>query len=231
MKITWLGHSSFRIDIADQVLLIDPWIDDNPKFPNEKRAEALEGATAIFLTHGHGDHASEALGIARERGIPICCGHELASLWSSEDGVETTGFGKGGTLDLGQVAVTMVHAVHSSSLDFTGDPTSYAGGECGFMVAGEGHTIYISGDTDVMADMAVFADLHTPDIGLLCCGGRFTMDIPRAAYACKKFFDFKVVIPSHYGTFPILAPSAEPLRDALPGVDVRLPDVMDPVEL
>ena len=33
MKIIWLGHASFRIEIADQVLLIDPWVDGNPVFP------------------------------------------------------------------------------------------------------------------------------------------------------------------------------------------------------
>ena len=27
------------------------------------------------------------------------------------------------------------------------------GSECGFMIAGEGHTIYVSGDTDIMADL------------------------------------------------------------------------------
>ena len=30
MKITWLGHSGFRIEIGDQVLLVDPWLTGNP---------------------------------------------------------------------------------------------------------------------------------------------------------------------------------------------------------
>ena len=33
MKITRLGHQSFRIEIEDQVLLIDPWLSGNPLFP------------------------------------------------------------------------------------------------------------------------------------------------------------------------------------------------------
>ena len=40
----------------------------------------------------------------------------------------------------------------------------------------------------------------------------------RAAWAAKKYFDFKTVIPCHYKTFPLLAQSAQPLIDALPGV-------------
>ena len=231
MKILWLGHAGFRIEIADQVLLIDPWLTGNPVFPAERRAEAIAGAHQILLTHGHGDHAGDALAIARETGAGIVCGHEIATLWEGEAGVSVTGMGKGGTVALGAVAATMVHATHSSSLDFGEGGVRYAGGEAGFMIAGEGHTIYVSGDTDVMADMAVFADLHAPDIGILACGGHYTMDIRRAAYAATKFFAFKTVIPCHYKTFPLLAQSAEPLRDALPGVDVRLPEVMEAMEI
>ena len=230
MRITWLGHSGFRIEIGDQILLVDPWMTGNPVFPEGRRGEAIAGATHILLTHGHGDHAGDALGVARETGAPIICGHELSVLWAEEEGVEVTGMGKGGTVALGDVRATMVHATHSNSVDFSGG-VQYAGGEAGFMVAGEGHTIYISGDTDVTADMGVFADLHSPDIGILCCGGHYTMDCERAAYAAKKFFDFKTVIPCHYKTFPLLAQSAQPLADALSGVDVRMPEVMETVEI
>ena len=99
------------------------------------------------------------------------------------------------------------------------------------MIAGEGRTIYASGDTDVMADMAIFEDLHHPEIGLLCAGGHFTMDMARAAYAAKRFFKFKTVIPCHYRTFPLLEQSARILADGLPGVDVIEPEVLAPIEL
>jgi len=99
------------------------------------------------------------------------------------------------------------------------------------MIEGEGLTIYVSGDTDVMADMKIFNDLHKPNIGILCAGGHFTMDMRRAAYAAKEFFDFKTVIPCHYKTFPILEQSAKELAEALPGVDVIEPEVLVPIEL
>ena len=57
------------------------------------------------------------------------------------------------------------------------------------------------------------------------------MDMDRAAYAAKRYFNFKTVIPCHYGTFPILEQSAQPLVDALPGVNVIDPVVMDVIEL
>ena len=99
------------------------------------------------------------------------------------------------------------------------------------MIAGEGHTIYVSGDTDIMADMDWMGDYHKPDIGILCAGGHYTMDMKRAAYAAKRYFNFKTVIPSHYRTFDLLEKSAQTLIDALPGVQVIEPQVMQPITL
>lgn len=230
MNILWLGHSSFRIEIGDQVLLVDPWLGGNPMFPADRRAEAIAGATHILVSHGHEDHSGDALEISSELGIPIVGIYDLMNWWSEHKGANTIGFGKGGTVWLGNVSVTLVNAVHSSSIG-TDEGPLYTGSEAGFMIAGEGHTIYFSGDTDVMADMKVFNDLHAPDIGILCAGGHFTMDMKRAAYAAKTFFNFKTLIPCHYRTFPLLEQSAEELVSALPGVDVREPAVLKPITL
>ncbi len=230
MKIIWLGHSGFRIEIGDQVLLVDPWLTGNPMFPEARRAEAVEGATHILVSHGHGDHSGDALAIAEATGAPIAGTYDLMAWWERDKGAHVIGFNTGGTLQLGTVAVTMVNACHSSSVDGPDGPV-YAGHESGFMIEGEGHTIYFSGDTDVMADMGVLNDLHHPDIGILCAGGHFTMDMKRAAYAAKTFFDFRTVIPCHYRTFPILEQSADALARALPGVRVIEPQVLDAIAL
>lgn len=227
MQLTWFGHSGFRLEIGGQVLLIDPWFTGNPVFPADRRAEAVSGATHILLTHGHGDHAADCPSLAAELGISIVCIHELSEMLGARDGVQTMGMGKGGTQHLGDVAVTMVNAVHSSSVDFEGG-IGYAGDPAGFMIAGEGHVIYVSGDTDIMADMGWMGELHKPDIGILCCGGHYTMDMERAAWASKTYFDFKTIVPCHYRTFPLLAQSAAPLAALLPGVEVRELEVMTP---
>jgi L-ascorbate metabolism protein UlaG (beta-lactamase superfamily) len=231
MKIIWLGHSGFRIEIGDQVLLVDPWLTGNPMFPEEHRSEAIEGATHVLVSHGHGDHAGDALAVSDSTGAPIVGIYDLMSWWESTKEANVVGFNKGGTVQLGDVAVTMVNAAHSSSVAGSDGAPVYAGHEAGFMIAGEGHVIYFSGDTDVMADMGVFNDLHKPDIGIMAAGGYFTMDMARAAYAAGKFFDFRTLIPCHYRTFPILEQSAQPLVDALPGVDVVEPQVMQAITI
>ena len=145
-------------------------------------------------------------------------------------GIQGVGFNKGGTVDLGGAKVTMVNACHSSSIGSQTGPI-YAGSEAGYMIAGEGHTIYVSGDTDIMADMGWMGEYHAPDIGILCAGGHFTMDMKRAAFAARKFFDFKTVIPCHYRTFPLLEQSAQALIEGLPGVTVIEPEVLTPISL
>ncbi len=228
MKITWLGHSGFRIEIGDQILLVDPWITGNPSFPEGAEEDAIRGATSILITHGHGDHTGDAVRLSKKLGAPLICIHELGEIWGPD--AETRGMGKGGTQTLGNVSVTMVNAVHSSSIDYKGG-IQYAGGEAGFIVKGEGHAIYISGDTDIMADMEWIGDYHKPNIGLICAGGHYTMDMAAVAYAAKRYFNFSTLIPSHYGTFGLLAQSAQPLIDALPEVNVLTPKPMEPITI
>ncbi|MFV2051900.1 metal-dependent hydrolase [Aliiroseovarius sp. YM-037] len=230
MKIIWLGHGSFRFEIGGQVLLLDPWLTGNPMLPEDQHDAAVMGATHILLTHGHFDHVIDVLPLARKLKIPVLGQYDLMSYWEEHEKIETVGFNKGGTIDVNGIKITMVNAIHSSTFATDSGPR-IAGTECGYMIEGDGHTIYKSGDTDVMSDMKIFNDLHKPDIGILSAGGHFTMDMKRAAYAAKSFFDFKTVIPCHYKTFPILEQSADTLSAALPGVNVIEPEVMQPIDL
>ena len=99
------------------------------------------------------------------------------------------------------------------------------------MIATEGHVVYVSGDTDIMADMDWMGDYYKPDIGILSAGGHFTMGMAEATYAAKRYFNFQTVIPCHYRTFPLLEQSAQVLVDGLPGVNVVEPEVMQAISI
>ena len=228
MNIIWLGHGSFRIEIEDQVLLIDPWLNGNPMLAQDQHAKAIDGATHILVTHGHFDHTQDIAEVATKTGAPVSGMYELMA-WFEEQGVKnTTGFNKGGTIHCGKVAVSMVPASHSSSIAGKDGPI-YVGAETGLIIKGEGHTLYHSGDTAIMADMDWIGDYYKPDIGILSAGGHYTMDMAQAAYAAKRYFNFKTVIPCHYRTFEALEQNAKVLADGLPGVDVIEPQVMQPI--
>ena len=124
----------------------------------------------------------------------------------------------------------MVSASHSSSF-MSKNRLVYGGNEVGFMISHENRTIYFSGDTDIMADMQWFEEVHKPEIGILSAGGHFTMDMERTAFAASKFFNFKTIIPCHYKTFPLLEQSADLLIRKLPEVSIIEPTVLVPIIL
>lgn len=230
MKLIWMGHSSFRLEIGDLTLLIDPWLTGNPVLPEDRHDEAVTGATHILLTHAHFDHAGDTVALAKRLGVPVVGQYDLMSHWAENEGIETTGFNKGGTVDLGGVLVSMVNATHSSSFS-TPDGPRTGGSECGFIIKGEGQTIYVSGDTDIMADMDWIGAYYQPGIGILCAGGHFTMDMDKVAWAAARYFNFDTVIPCHYKTFPLLEQSADVLISKLPDVRIIEPQLMAAIEL
>ncbi len=230
MNIIWLGHGSFRIETGDQVLLIDPWLQGNPMLPEDQHKAAIAGATQILVTHGHFDHTTSVVEVSQATGAPVHGIVELAGALADAGAVAGTGFNIGGTIPLGAATVSLVPALHSSSMKVDGQQ-HYMGRECGFVLRAEDHCIYISGDTGISADMAWIGDYFKPDVGILSAGGHYTMDMAQAAYAARRYFDFSTVIPCHYRTFPALEQSAEALVSGLPGVRVVEPDVMQPITL
>jgi L-ascorbate metabolism protein UlaG (beta-lactamase superfamily) len=71
MKITWLGHSGFRIEIEQAQCCWSTRGSPATRCSPGREDEALAGATHILLTHAHGDHASDAAAISRETGAPL----------------------------------------------------------------------------------------------------------------------------------------------------------------
>jgi len=222
MKLTWLGHGSWRLDIEDQVLLIDPWLEGNPMMADKDSAAATGGATQILVTHGHGDHTGGVAELSKSLSVPVSGMVELVGALGADGAVEGHAYNLGGHVLFGAVRVSLVPAAHSSSMAGHGA----VGSETGFMIRGEGKTIYFSGDTDIMADMDWMGDYYRPDIGVISAGGYYTMDMAAAAYAARRYFNFKTVIPQHYRTFPALEQSAALLKEGLPGVYVIEPEVM-----
>jgi len=186
MKLTWFGHSAYRIEFA-----------------------AAAGPTDVLLTDGHDDHLGDSVAIARATGAEVVANPEICGYLGSL-GVEKLNPGNtGGTIQTGGFAVSFTQAHHSSSTTVDGK-NLYLGNPNGLVIKAPGEPVlYHMGDTDVFGDMALVADFHRPEVGIVPIGDRFTMGARAATYACAHYFAFKVVIPCHFGTFGLLAPSAD----------------------
>ena len=123
----------------------------------------------------------------------------------------------------GDIAITMVNAIHTSSMIENG-VTIALGNPAGYVVRFEdGTTIYFAGDTDLFGDMRLIGEMHKPTIAFLPMGDRFTMG-PVAAARAVDFLGVKQVVPMHYGTFPFLTGTVAELRQL---VEPKLVQVLE----
>jgi L-ascorbate metabolism protein UlaG (beta-lactamase superfamily) len=211
LSITWLGHATFLLrSPGGKKILFDPWVTGNPKSP--ELAKKLGALDLILITHGHGDHTGDAVAIGRSSGAQTVAPYEV-SVWLASKGLQhVTGMNPGGTLNALGLSITMVPAVHSSSIEEDGK-IIYLGVATGYVVRFEnGQTIYFAGDTSIFGDMRLIGEMYQPQIAFLPIGDLYTMGPDQAAKACE-LLGAKQVVPMHYGTFPALTGTPARLRE------------------
>jgi L-ascorbate metabolism protein UlaG (beta-lactamase superfamily) len=222
MELTWLGHSTFRLDAGGKRIYIDPFLNGNPKCPEGEQTP--ERVDVIAVTHGHGDHVGDTVALAKAHGATVVAQVELAG-WLGNHGVESLlDPNKGGTVAVDDVRFTLTNAFHSSS---TSDG-SYAGEPCGIVVRAEGKSVYFAGDTCVFGDMALIGRLYKPDLAVLPIGDHYTMGPEEAALALE-LLGVKRCVPCHWGTFPPLVGRPAALQELAPDVQVEMLEPGDTV--
>ncbi|MBL8584034.1 MAG: metal-dependent hydrolase [Rhizobiaceae bacterium] len=231
MKLTWYGHSTFRVESGDARILIDPFFTGNPSWSSGWE-QAAEGLTHLLITHGHNDHVGDAAAILKKTGALLVANFEICMFLVGQgaDGDRISPGNTGGTVDCVGFTTTFVQALHSSSYGGEGGSNTYLGNPLGLVLHFPNDpTLYHMGDTDIFSDMGLINELHEPKIGLVPIGDRFTMGGAVAALACRRFFRFDTVIPCHYGSFPMVDQNAEKFVAGLEGSPTRV-RVMQPGE-
>ncbi len=240
VEVLYLGHSTFRItSTTGKVIVIDPALTKNPRTPAKYRElKALGKVELILVTHGHGDHISDLPELAKLTGAIVVANFELGNnmvALGMLDGSKTIAMNKGGTVaPLGPgIKVHMVPAEHSADADLpsfrpeTPGLKHFGGGAAvGYVLEFEnGFKIYDTGDTDVFGDMALINKFFKPDLALVSIGGHFTMDPEHAAYALRELIRPKQVIPTHYGTYPVINRTPAELKAALGNAPIKVLDL------
>jgi L-ascorbate metabolism protein UlaG (beta-lactamase superfamily) len=218
IKLTWLGHATFRIETpGGRTLIVDPWIKGNPACPAADRE--VKKVDVLLCTHGHGDHIGDAVEIIEKHDPKVVGIFELC-VWLQKKGAkQTLAMNKGGTQAVDDIRVTMVHADHSCGIQ-DGDQIIYGGEACGYVIEfANGVKIYHAGDTNVFGDMRIIRELYAPEIVMLPIGDHYTMGPREAAYACNLLKP-ETLIPMHFGTFPALTGKPGDLQKLVPETKV-----------
>jgi L-ascorbate metabolism protein UlaG (beta-lactamase superfamily) len=223
--VTWIGHSSFLIQVAGKCVLVDPVFSKRLILLRRQRVPGLDwrnmpAIDLVLLTHAHMDHldfASLRRTIRRTRKLTGKAPEVVVPV-GVEDLVSRMGFAAVHGLEWWQrtvvagLTVTMTPARHWGARLFKDTHRGFGG----YVIEGGGQSVYHSGDT------AYFAGFHdvrrrlSPQIALLPIGAYFP-DSYRSVHtspeeALQAFIDSgaEMMVPMHFGTFRL---GREPMEE------------------
>jgi L-ascorbate metabolism protein UlaG (beta-lactamase superfamily) len=221
MEIRYYGHATFELSDGDTSVLIDPWLTGNPKATVS--ADDLN-PSAILVTHGHSDHITDVVPIAKRTGAPVLAIVELAGEFGAEDGVTALDINIGGTVEFDWGWVKMVPAWHTSTT-----PKGTVNTPAGLLINFKGTTVYHLGDTALFSDLKLVGKRAPIDYALMCIGGHYTMDRFDAVDAAE-LIGATTVIPCHYNTFPAIEADAQAYKSDVESATSSKVIVLEPGE-
>jgi L-ascorbate metabolism protein UlaG (beta-lactamase superfamily) len=197
MKFTYYGHSCFSVFAGGKTLLFDPFVTPN-KLASGIDVDAIQ-ADFIFVSHGHFDHTTDVLRIARRTGAKVLGNWELYQWFNKLGLTNTHPINPGGqyTFEFGTVKCFI--AQHSSSLP----DGSYAGVACGFALRTPDGNFYYCGDTGLTLDMQLVPDWTAIDYAVFPVGGGLTMGVEDAIKAAR-LVGVQKIVGVHYDTFDFI---------------------------
>jgi L-ascorbate metabolism protein UlaG (beta-lactamase superfamily) len=207
MRITYLGHATVLIELDGLRLLTDPLVRRRVMHlqrvvPGPTR-EQLAGVDVVLISHAHHDHL-DTRSLRMVKGTPRVLCPEPARKAVAGTGLTPEVMGVGGYVHAGGVEITAVRAEHDGRR-FPQDRRSDA---VGFVVRGDGGSVYFAGDTGWFEGIG--EEVGEVDVALLPVAGWGPrlgpghLD-PEEAARAAALIGPRIAIPIHWGTYERLA--------------------------
>jgi L-ascorbate metabolism protein UlaG (beta-lactamase superfamily) len=228
LGVTFIGHSSFLLQIGGRKVLIDPVFSKRLVVLRRQRrpgllVEELPPIDLVLLTHAHMDHLSVSSLRRVIRATRRLTGKtpEVIVPRGVEDLVNPLGFSHVHGLawweriDASGLRVTMTPCRHWGARMFRDTHRGYGG----YVIESADHSVYHSGDTAYFDGFREIGARLKPQIALLPIGAYFP-DSYRTVHtspeeAVQGFIELgaEQMVPMHYGTFRLgREPMDEPLQ-------------------
>ncbi len=232
LRVTWLGHSSTVVEIDGHRVLTDPvwsqrpspltWLGPSRWYPPPAALEDLKPVDAVLISHDHYDHLDRQTIVAMKDWstkfiVPLGIGAHLAYWGISESQIVELDWWE--RTRVGMLEIVMTPARHASGRTvFDKDATLWAG----YAVIGPQHRVYYSGDTGLFPAMKQIGEKLGPfDLTMIEVGQyhRAWPDWhigPEQAVTAHQWVNGKVLLPVHWGLFPLAAHGwTEPIERVL----------------
>jgi L-ascorbate metabolism protein UlaG (beta-lactamase superfamily) len=228
LGVTFIGHSSFLLQVHGRKLLVDPVFSKRLIVLRRQRRpgvliDALPAIDIVLLTHAHMDHLDMASLRRVIRATRRLTGQtpEAVVPRGVEDLVERLGFSRihglawWEQIEVQGLKITMTPCKHWGARMFRDTHREYGG----YVIAWGSHAIYHSGDTAYFDGFAEIGRRLRHQIALLPIGAYFP-DSYRAVHtnpeeAVRGFIELGAerMVPMHYGTFRLgREPMDEPVK-------------------
>jgi len=228
MGVTFIGHSSFLIQIGGRAVLIGPVFATRLILLRRQRRAGLRvnempAVDVVLLTHAHMDHLNvgSLRRIVRSAQMLGKRAPDVVVPWGVEDLVTGLGFSRVHRMkwwehiEVRGLSVTMTPCKHWGARMFNDTHRGYGG----YVVEAAGQSVYHSGDTAYFPGFSEIGSRLRPQGALLPIGAYFP-DSYRAVHtspeeAVQGFVELGAewMVPMHYGTFRLgREPMDEPVE-------------------
>lgn len=227
MRLTFFGHSCFRVEADGQRFVFDPYLKENP---HGRTDPAKVPCDFVLCSHAHEDHIADALTLAKLHDATLVASYELAEYFGSK-GAKTLDLMPGGGVNFPWGRIQMTPAIHSSALELPNGKNVAMGAPAGYVLRVANKSVYHAGDTALFGDMALIGRGGL-DVALLPIGDRYTMG-PTDAVEALNLLRPKLAVPMHYDTLEKIRqnPHAFAEKAAAAGHKVRVMGAEETIEV